>query len=181
MQHSERAFFSRRSIRLRGYDYRLSGSYFVTICTFRKACLFGHITNGQIILNDMGQLVQDLWCQIADKRRIVELDSYTVMPNHLHGIINILENESDPVPSDCAGGKTVPATSLNSGSLGAVVGQFKSAVTKRSRSLSNAPPNTIWQRNYYEHIIRDETTLNQIRKYIVENPARWADDKMYVE
>ncbi|MYD11972.1 MAG: hypothetical protein F4X02_18235 [Chloroflexi bacterium] len=171
----------RRSIRLKGYDYRQTGAYFLTICTGRHAPLFGKISNGRMTINALGSIVLDSWQSIADKRSNLSLDRFVVMPNHVHGIILVgekgmtvvspIQNESSPANP----------RKLSSDSLGTIVGQFKGAVTKRAKAESIQPPSPIWQRNFYEHIIRDEDSLNKIRAYIVENPARWSDDSLYVE
>ncbi len=177
MQKHNRSFFNRRSLRLRDYDYTQAGLYFVTICTFQKACLFGKFRGGKLILNELGRLVQKIWLQIPVSRANTTLDKFVVMPNHMHGIIGIIENE-DTGKYDTV---TPSAKTLPSGSLGATIGQFKSVVTKQSRALPDPPRPPIWQRNYYEHIIRNETELNEIRKYILENPAHWTNDDLYVD
>lgn len=181
VQKPNRSFYSRRSVRLRDYDYSQAGLYFVTICTFQKACLFGDIRGGELILNKLGQLVRDLWLYIPVSRANTELDAFVVMPNHLHGIIQIDDIDSEQNRANRSRAEGVFTTTLPSGSLGATIGQFKSVVTKRSRALPNLPTSPIWQRNFYEHIIRDESTLNDIRKYILDNPARWTDDNLYVD
>lgn len=181
MQKPNRSFYSRRSVRLRDYDYSQAGLYFVTICTFKMTSKFGDIRAGELILNDMGKLVQDLWLQIPVSRANTEIDAFVVMPNHLHGIIQLGDIASEHKRANRSGAEGVATTTLPSGSLGATMGQFKSVVTKRSRTLPDPPTSPIWQRNYYEHIIRNEATLNEIRKYIQENPARWTDDDLYVD
>ncbi len=177
MQKQNRAFYNRRSARLRDYDYSQAGLYFVTICTFQKACRFGEFRGGTLILNELGKLVQEIWLHIPVSRSNTTLDKFVVMPNHVHGIIGILENENT---GKCATA-TPSAKTLPSGSLGATIGQFKSVVTKQSRALPDPPKPPIWQRNYHEHIIRNETELNEIRKYILENPAHWTNDDLYVD
>ena len=170
---------NRQSIRLQGYDYSQKGVYFVTICTRQKACLFGEIRAGKMILNELGTTAKHCWHLISQTRSNVALDMSVVMPNHLHGIIAILdrgETAATGVKKNLWRSK-----SLSPGSLGAIIGQFKRAVTLRSKSLAQPPEQPLWQRNYYEHIIRNESSLNDIRKYIIENPARWLDDSLYVE
>ena len=167
-------FPARRSIRLQGYDYRQSGAYFITVCAFRQACRFGEIRNGQPALNELGKIVQRCWLRIPELRASVELDACVVMPNHLHGILVIRD---DPA----SGGRSMPAESLPGplpDSPGAIVGQFKRAVAIESRAFAARP---VWQRNYYDHVIRSEESLNRIRRYIHENPARWRDDSLYNE
>ena len=181
MNRSDRSFFRRRSIRLRNYDYRRSGMYFVTVCTYRHACIFGLVRDGQTVLTELGGLVQELWLQIPVRRANCELDAFVVMPNHLHGIIEICEIDSEQKRGKTSFNADVSRTTMRSGSLGATIGQFKSVVTKQSRALPLPPSSPIWQRNYYEHIIRNESGLNDIRKYILENPARWTDDDLFVD
>ena len=168
---------ARRSMRLQGYDYRQSGAYFITVCAFRQVCRFGEVRHGQPALNELGKIVQRCWLRIPELRASVELDAHVVMPNHLHGILVIRD---DPASVD----RSMNAESgpgLLRDSLGAIVGQFKRAVTIESRNLSCAPARPVWKRNYYDHVIRSEESLNRIRSYIHENPARWRDDSLYKE
>lgn len=132
-------------------------------------------------LTELGTLVQELWLRIPVLRTNTILDAFVVMPNHLHGIIGINGHHRSRkgAASEMVG--TSRSTTLPSGSLGATVGQFKSALTKQSRALGIPPTTPIWQRNYYEHIIRNESALDDIRTYILNNPARWADDDLFVE
>ena len=135
---------SRRSIRLRGYDYALAGAYFVTIVTRDRQCLFGDIVDDQTRLNLWGKIAQDEWQKSAQIRKEIELDIFIVMPNHIHGIIVITD----------ATGRATGRSPLQSGptkrSLGAFVGGFKSAITKRIGELRGLPRTPVWQRNYYE-------------------------------
>ena len=166
-------------MRLRDYDYRQSGVYFVTVCTHHHTCLFGRITDGEMRLNHLGKLVGAEWQHISKARTTVHLDAFVVMPNHFHGIV-IINNGNDH-----AGPSFIPAVNgkrsgtLHSDSLGAVVGHFKAALSRRAKALTLDCSGRIWQRNYYEHVIRNEKSLNEIRKYIVENPARWEEDSLY--
>ena len=133
-----------------------------------------------MILNELGTVVEYAWLQIPKSRTNVILDAFVVMPNHLHGIL-ILIDDPDIIPS----GLTVPSlarnSTLQSGSLGATIGQFKSAATKRWNTMARRPSMSLWQRNYHEHIIRNEQSLIDIRAYIFDNPARWAGDELYVK
>ena len=158
MQKQNRSFYSRRSVRLRDYDYSQAGLYFVTICTFQKVCLFGDIRSGELILTELGKLVLDIWLQIPVSRANTALDEFVVMPNHLHGIIQIGAIDSEQKRPNRSRDEGVTTTTLPSGSLGATIGQFKSVVTKQSRAMTSPPTSKLWQRNYYEHIIRNETT-----------------------
>ncbi len=178
--------YHRRSIRLHGYDYTQPGAYFVTICTEGRACWFGEVRDGKMQLNALGEIVREEWFRTADVRPNVVLyrDEFVVMPNHVHGIIWIVEDDGAAVVG--ATRRVAPTTRVAptapphgpvSGSVGAIIGQFKSAVTKRINAQRGTPGAPLWQRNYYEHIIRDEESLNRIRQYILDNPRRWAYDR----
>ena len=171
----------RRSIRLPGYDYTQPGAYFVTICTHNREPLFGHVVNGEMVLNAWGRIVWEEWFRTAQLRPYEELfeDEFVVMPNHVHGIIWIVGDNNVGAQRRCAPTKPGGVTPNNvaPGSLGAIVRAFKSAVTKRINALRGTPGARVWQRNYYEHIIRNERALNAIRRYIAENPQRWHLDR----
>lgn len=164
----------RRSMRLGNYDYRRSGVYFVTLCTYRFAHVFGQIVDGNVELNDLGRLVEEEWTRTALIRPSVDTDLFVVMPNHLHGLLFLRET----TPSD---GVSSGAATLRANSLGSIIGQFKSIVTKRSRSLAVPPGGPIWKRNYYDHIVRNQPSLDRIRRYIIANPARWQEDEYFSE
>ena len=164
----------RRSIRLKEYDYSRAGAYFVTICVQNGECLFGEIVDGIVRLNEFGQIVEDEWRQTGRNRINIKLDVYVVMPNHFHGILFIHGDGGGTArraPTVERFGKPV------SGSVPTIVRSFKSAVTKRVNEIRHTPGGSVWQRNYYEHIIRDDDDLNRIRQYIADNPARWTDDE----
>ncbi|GIV71404.1 transposase [Caldilinea sp.] len=169
----------RRSIRLKGYDYTQPGAYFITICTHDRAHFFGAVVNGVMRLNDAGCIAAQCWRDIPVHFPHVQLDVFVIMPNHIHGVLWIVANDNN------AGTQNVGATHASPlpprgpvpQSVGAIIGQFKSAVTKRINELRHTPSAPIWQRNYYEHIIRDERALNAIRRYIQENPLRWHLDR----
>lgn len=169
---------NRRSIRLKDYDYRQNGAYFVTICSHERLCLFGSIGDGEMVLNDWGRITQTSWSEIPAHYPMVELDVFVVMPNHVHGIIVITgDNELQSIGAQH--GATPNNVAPNS--LGSIVRTFKAAVTRHINRLLDAPDHPIWQRNYHEHIIRNENTLNTIRAYVDNNPAKWAEDSLYVE
>jgi len=173
----------RRSIRLKGYDYTQPGAYFITIVTYERMPLFGEIVNGEMRLNEYGQMVRDEWFQTAVVRPYVVLhpDEFVVMPNHVHGIIWIVDTNADGgddvgarrrrAPTAEQFGKPIP------GSIPTIVRSFKSMTTRRINLLRNAPGTPVWQRNYYDRIIRHERALNAIRQYIIENPRRWQMDR----
>jgi len=164
----------RRSIRLRGYDYSRAGAYFITVCTQGRACLFGEIVDETMILNGAGRVVEKCWTDIPAHFPHIELDGFVVMPNHVHGILLITEtvgaNNYSPLRSPPSSQQR-PGTSKT---IGAVIRGFKIGVTKWMRK--DALIHNIWQRNYYEHIIRSEDALQRLREYIMTNPIRWAED-----
>jgi len=156
----------RRSIRLRDYDYSQPGAYFVTICAYNQECLFGKVSDGvndvcpKIILNEHGMIARNEWIKSTAIRFEIELDEFVVMPNHFNGIVLIHGRGDRPVaPTEHRPGPQPK-------SFGALVAGFKSAVTKRINVIRGLPGIPVWQRNYYEHIIRDENELNHIREYI---------------
>jgi len=166
----------RRSLRLKDYDYTQEGAYFVTICTHGHKCLFGGIVNGKMRLNSFGEIVHNEWISTAIVRNNVAIDAFIVMPNHLYGIIIV--NDPNIRRGDPAGRPYTPIPhGPPSNSIGAMVGQFKSLATKRINALRHTPGNRIWQRNYYEHVIRNEADLNEIRQYILDNPVQWDKDE----
>ena len=163
----------RRSIRLQGYDYSQAGAYFVTICTQNRQCLFGNIVDGEMVLNEYGSVIRTCWVEIPVHFSETKLDLFVVMPNHVHGIV-WLNGRGTACRAPTTGeqfGKPV------SGSLPAMIRSFKSAVTKQINEMCNTPGAKLWQRNYYEHIIRNNNELNRIREYITHNPARWDMDR----
>ena len=181
MSNPSFSFNSRRSIRLQGYDYRQAGVYFVTLCTYLNTTQLGRINDGEMLHSKLGKVVDEEWQHMAKVRRNVQLDLHVVTPNHLHGVI-ILEEIQDGVSSRCVPTQErKDSRTLQAGSLGAIIGQFKVAVTRRARSSQFYSDQRIWQRNYHEHIVRNEESLNDIRRYIIENPARWGEDSLYVE
>ncbi len=169
----------RRSIRLHGYDYTRAGAYFVTICTQHHECRFGEIHDGQMTLNEMGQMVQSTWEELPHYYPSVQIDAFVVMPNHIHGIIVLTGVGATPRGCPDRLGQAQEPTGI---SLSDVVHRFKSLTTARYRQAVAQHrwppfPGRLWQRNYYEHIIRNEDEWNEIRAYISENPLRWELDE----
>ena len=169
---------NRQSIRLRGYDYSQSGAYFVTICTQNKKCFFGGITNEKMLLNDSGRMINMIWNELPSNYSGVNVDEFQIMPNHVHGII-ILDNRQPRWHNGQPQGVAPTAAGL---SLPDVIHRFKSLTTARYRhgvKQKQWPPfpGKLWQRNYYEHIVRDENELNDIRRYIMDNPKKWDLDR----
>ncbi len=152
-------FQHRRSIRLNGYDYSKSGAYFITICTHDREHLFGDIIDEIMVLNKFGDITRSHWQQLSQHHPNIIMDESIVMPNHLHGII-VLESSSDstkPISEIIRGFKTFSAKAIN-----------------QERDLRGIP---VWQRNYYDRIIRNELELDRVRQYIINNPQNWDTDK----
>ena len=162
-----------RSIRLANYDYAQAGAYFVTVCTHERMCLFGDVILETMRPNDTGQVVHDEWLRTAEIRPDINLDSFQVMPNHLHAIVIFDEEVSSKLT---VGAHSRAPFSRQPKSLGSLVAGFKSATTKRINQLRGTPGTPVWQRNYYERVIRNEREMDATRQYIVDNPAKWAED-----
>ncbi|MCI5129741.1 MAG: hypothetical protein D3907_14935, partial [Candidatus Electrothrix sp. AUS3] len=167
----------RRSIRLQGYDYAQAGAYFLTVCTHARECLFGKITDGEIHLNDAGRIVTEEWLKTPVIRTEIELDEWVVMPNHFHGIAVITDADvrlqtDDRFIGRCSGrqsdrptGQPPDApTGSKPKSVGAMIAGFKSSVTSRVNVYRQSPGSKVWQRNYWDHIIRNETELDALRR-----------------
>jgi REP element-mobilizing transposase RayT len=195
MKNSIPIIHHRRSIRLKGYDYSLPGAYFVTLVTYERACLFGEVYKGEVRLNSIGKLAQAELRRLPTQFRHIAIQSRVIMPNHIHAIIMInsvgathpCQNGTlisdqiapDQFPDGNNGSplqKTRPSGPAPK-SLGAVIGQFKSRLTKHIWSRTGIDHQPIWQRNYYEHIIRDQAEFEKIHLYIIENPRKWSDDQ----
>ena len=197
----------RRSIRLEDFDYSSNGAYFVTVCAQNRKPLFGEVSIDRVILNECGGIARDEWIRTADVRPNVEIDEFVIMPNHIHGIILILPDDidmqnrrgvlhtpiaqiNDRIPDTERRGlncteeprkgqcnwplRTMPKSPSNN--LGAFIRGYKSAVTSAIWKLTGSQT-PVWQRNYYEHVIRNENELNEIRQYIRTNPENWENDK----
>jgi REP element-mobilizing transposase RayT len=161
---------NRRSIRLREFDYSQDGAYFITICTARRLCLFGDIQDGEVRLSPVGQVATLRWQDLPRHTLGLTLDVWVVTPNHLHGIIVLPGSPVTGVP----GANLLPGP--KPGSLEAAIGGFKSAVSREIAANHLSPVRPLWQRNYYERVIRNDQELDAIRRYIAENPLRWDDD-----
>jgi len=168
------AIHHRRSIRLRGYDYSQPGAYFVTLCTQKRKRLFGKILNGEMRLNDTGRMVVNHWERLAEKYCHVLLDEYVVMPNHLHGIIVITDRGAGITQS----GSEKTASLEKRKPVGGLIGAFKTLSTSQINQSLATIGNQLWQRDFWEHIIRNEHELNLIRAYIRNNPAQWFKDSL---
>ena len=219
----------RRSIRLRGYDYSSVGSYFITICTFQRECIFGTISNGEMQLNQYGKIVHSHWQNLPKYHPRLELDEFVIMPNHIHGILFLIDNNDISLDHDNSVGagladnfilenqnsfpKPAPTNGLadnfamNAGSIcktrpytisistksaptnilatennhgiPEIIRGFKTFSARRVNQIRHTSGIPVWQRNYYDHIIRDETSLQKIRHYIQTNPNLWQVDQLH--
>jgi REP element-mobilizing transposase RayT len=189
----------RRSIRLKGYDYTSPGVYFVTVVAYHRDNIFGEIAGGGMRVNEWGEIAHMEWMKTAEIRPEIKLDEFVIMPNHMHAIIAITEcgnglvgaqkwvdgrDENAPYWSTNVGAQRRCAPTVTSmpnvipKSIGAIIRAYKSIVTNRINIIRGTPGAPVWQRNYYEHIVRNEDALSRIREYIRFNPAGWnADDE----
>jgi putative transposase len=182
--------------RLEGFDYSSPGEYFVTICTKDKGCWLGEMESGTMRLSPIGIIVEEEWRKTGHVRGNVELDAFVVMPNHIHGIIvikkSLVETTGPVVSTWVKHGPTVSHAeetshrlvstrikTLSPNSLGSIVGQLKSACTKRIRAAGF--DDFAWQAGYYDHVIRDLKDLERIREYIAMNPSRWNSDDEFAQ
>ena len=156
----------RRSIHLAHYDYRTAGAYFVTLCAADRAGPFGTVSGDQMHLAPLGHLVGECWVWLAGQYPYVELDAWTLMPNHLHGIVVIVSRIANAAAA-------VPARKP----LGRLIGAFKTVSTRRVNELRSTPGAVLWQRDYFEHVVRSEGEMERIRQYIADNALRWSLDR----
>jgi REP-associated tyrosine transposase len=182
----------RHSIRLPNYDYSQPGAYFVTIVAWHREYLFGEVVNGEMRLNDVGKIVQWEWLELPKRLCFIELGAFIVMPNHFHGILIFHENagatrqgltkaRSGEAPGPRVNAEGIDGSPLPRGpqpaSLAVIMAQFKSRVTKRLWKIPSLKGTQIWQRNYYEHIIRSERDLQNKTGYVEANPMLWEKDE----
>lgn len=190
----------RQSIRLREYDYSQAGSYFITICTHERQPLFGSIVNGVMALNAAGAEVETMWQALPRHYPSVALGEYVVMPNHFHGIVEIVGaplaapkinaapqinatpqiNTEPQINSDFNHGATNQGAASSAPTLGQILRRFKSTSAIAVNRCLNRQSQPVWQRNYYEHIIRTEQAYQNIAEYIRSNPQRWHEDSYYI-
>lgn len=166
----------RRSIRLPGYDYAQPGAYFVTLCVQQRACLFGEIADREMVRNEAGDMVESWWNKLPQKFPTCETDAFVIMPNHVHGIIVMNEAvEADlRIGPDRRGAHSRTA-------LPRIVQWFKTMITNayiRGVNEGEWTPfhGRLWQRSYYEHIVRSDDDLDRVREYTISNPLNWDDD-----
>lgn len=178
----------RRSIRLPGFDYASENSYFLTLVTDHRKNLFGEIHNDELKITSLGEIARVNWQAIPEHFPNAELDEFVIMPNHLHGIINLFEDHRRGSISHCKGsiyrapttnedppieayGKPVP------GSIPTIIRTYKASVTRNAREMLGIFP--VWQRNYYEHVIGFDAEYDEIVEYIHCNPLNWLKDDEY--
>ncbi len=186
--------FRRRSFRLRDYDYGQPGFYYITICTKDRKAMLGNVVNGEMYLNNAGSVAQSVWLSLPQRFSHVKLDQYIVMPNHLHGIIELVESETNRIiptqpiatpfnhPAFASAQFIAPTTTKvdsmdRTAPLGEIVRAFKAATIRLIRTMIR--PDFAWQADYYDHIVRNDKDLDRIRTYILNNPTRWEEGRFY--
>ncbi len=179
------AIHHRRSIRLKGFDYTQAAVYFVTICCYQRECFLGAVIQDEMVLNEFGTIVAEEWLRSFEIRDELKLDAWVVMPNHFHGLL-WFDRPMAQTRSPSDDGEAVNDSALGKSqlrrparSLGSVIAGFKAATTKRINQHRNAPGTPVWQRNYYESIVRDDRMLNHIRDYIENNTRSWSTDSLH--
>lgn len=162
--------FHRRSIRLKGYDYSQPGAYFVTICSYNREPIFGKIVDGEMALNRYGRIVSADWHNLPKRHPHIDLGAFIAMPNHVHGIVVIkdaLVRVDSRLVSGTARRKPLPE----------IVRGFKTFSSRRVNRARRVVGIPVWQRNYWEHVIRNQEAFNRIHEYILTNPKRWLLDR----
>jgi putative transposase len=160
----------RRLTRLKGYDYSKPGGYLIAICIKNRSCCLGEIDNDRMILNHYGEIVRLSWLELPDHYHNIELDVFVIMPNHIHGIIFLKDVGAGfkPAPAGC---------SCQCYGLPEIIRGFKTFSSRKINKFREMPGTSVWQRNYYEHVIRRDESLDHIREYIATNPLRWSLDR----
>ncbi|MEQ8469346.1 MAG: transposase [Coleofasciculus sp. E1-EBD-02] len=194
IKHYNPQIHHRRSMRLKSYDYNQAGAYFVTICVQNRECLLGTITNQRVQLNEYGEITDQVWNYLPHHFENLEIDAAVIMPNHFHGIIftglvsckGLVSKPPNPPnfpnpPNPCTGLVSKPPNPffMQKTQLGKIIAYFKYQTTKLINQKRDSIGSRFWQRNYYEHVIRNKKTLNILRKYIIENPWRWDNDQLH--
>ncbi len=179
----------RRSIRLKGYNYSTPGAYFITLCTHQRQCLFGDIVDGEMRLNTLGNIARSHWQNLSRHHPHLQLDEFVIMPNHVHGILVISDTPVGAGLADSPSVRTVSLTTKPAPTNAArctdrpgipdIIRGFKTFSARRINQIRNALGTPVWQRNYYEHIIRNEDALQMIRAYVQTNPQAWTSDRLH--
>ena len=185
---------NRRSIRLKGYDYSKAGLYFITICCQDRICRFGEVKNGEMILNELGIIAYNEWIKLTERFMNFELDVFQIMPNHIHGIISLTtvgsrlaldllyEGQPQGLPQPETQGLPQQSVQQGKSSISDIVGAYKSIVANGCLEIYKSRDEVMgkfWQRNYYEHIIRNEFAYEKISEYIINNPSKWHEDMFF--
>lgn len=180
--------YRKNSIRLQQWDYGWNAAYFITICTHNRICYFGNVTDGQMVLNNIGEIANDVWLQIPDHFPFARLGEHIVMPNHVHGIV-VIDKPDDVPPSearliaplyignDIPGGITGYKNPMLHQNVSRIIRWYKGRTTFESRKTM---PRFTWQPKYYDHIIRNNQSFQRISAYIVNNPLKWRDDQFRI-
>ena len=180
----------RRSIRLQGYDYAQAGAYFITICCEKREYRFGKIEHDKMILNEYGTVAYDEWIKLPVRFSNCDLDVLQIMPNHIHGIMILKDTVGEgftPAPKEqkeTIDDRATARVAPTNGRIGDIIGAYKSLVSKTCLEIfksKNTTMGKLWQRNYYEHIIRNEQSYQIVAEYIMNNPAKWQEDKLYIQ
>ncbi|MBF0119228.1 MAG: transposase [Desulfobacterales bacterium] len=172
------------SARAKWCNYSGKGAYFITICTAGTEHLFGEIINNEMVLSKMGIIIQQEWNKSFEIRAELFCDIFVIMPNHIHAILRIcVETHGCTSLRGCV---SLPIRAQNHGiafrepkSISSFIGGFKSAATKRINEFRNTPKIQVWQTRFHDHIIRDDDEYQYIKKYILENPMNWEQDKFF--
>jgi REP element-mobilizing transposase RayT len=181
---------NRRSIRLKGYDYSKAGLYFITICCQDRISRFGEVKNGEMILNEFGIIAYNEWIKLTERFANFELEVFQIMPNHMHGIISLTTVGSGLAPDPKLNiegqpqGLPQPEPQRKNPSIPDIVGAYKSLVANGCLEIYKSRDEVMgkfWQRNYYEHIIRNELAYYNISEYIINNPIKWEEDRFYMK
>ena len=163
----------RNSLRLASFDYSQPGAYFVTLCTHNQECLFGRIADGAMQLNEPGHLVAHAWRESLAPYLAVTLDEWVLMPNHLHGIL-VFDEHASTAPQE------ITRNQRRNMLLSKCIGRFKMVSAKQVNAWRKTPGRSLWQRNYWEHVVRNDRDMQRIREYVRDNPARWELDRLFV-
>ena len=171
----------RESLRIKQYDYSAPNAYFFTVCTFHKELRFGEVLKGQMHLNEEGKIVWDVWEALGKRYSTLETDAFVVMPNHVHGIVKITIDEVGaihelPLQADEDDGPVEKRFLRRRMLLPKAIGYLKMNASKRINQSRGTPDARFWQRNYYEHVIRNDKALRRLRTYIEANPINWMKD-----
>jgi REP element-mobilizing transposase RayT len=184
----------RRSIHLKGYDYSQAGLYFITICCQDRICRFGDVVNDEMVLNEYGNVAFNEWVKLSERFSNFEMDVFQIMPNHMHGIILLTDvgatlavaqiNGDAQNYDDAHNDDDIRAGASPAPTIFDIVGAYKSLVANGCLDIYKSKNKTmgkLWQRNYYEHIIRNAQSYQTISEYIINNPVKWADDKFFMK